>query len=176
VREPKPFFRAQNQTWYVQLGKKQFPLGKDRDEAFRLYHRMLAGSRELTPAVPAARVIDEFLAWTSRNRESSTYGWYKVHLESFVRFIGLNLRASDVKPHHVTRWIDREYAGQSDNTKHGAIRTVKRAFNWARKQGIIGASPVADVEMPTPTPRETFVTPEQFQVVIALVKDRAFRD
>lgn len=176
MKEPKPFLRAQNQTYYVQLGKKQIPLGKDKAEAHRLCHQILAGHRQLPPTVTAARVIDEYLAWLSRNREASTYGWYKRHLESFVAFLGLNVRASELKPLHVTRWIDRDFAGQSDNTKNAAIRTVKRAFNWARKQGVIPSSPVSDVEMPTPTPRETFITPDQFKILLPLVKDAPFRD
>jgi integrase len=176
VREPKPYLRKANQTYYVQLGKKQIPLGTDKAKAWEEYHKVMAGHRQLPPSVPAARVVNEYLAWASRNREPSTYKWYKGHLESFVRYIGLTLRASDLKPLHVTRWIDSEYSGQSDNTKNAAIRTVKRAFNWARKQGIIPASPVADVEMPTPTPRETYITQEQFDALLPLVKDRAFRE
>lgn len=176
MREPKPFFRRQTGSWYVQVGKKQIPLGKDREEAFREYHQLLAGHSPLPPAVPAARVIDEYLMWLSRNREQSTYEWYKRHLESFVTFVGLSLRASDLKPLHVTRWIDNKFDGQSDNSKNAAIRTVKRVFNWARKQGIIPASPIADVELPTATPRETFITPDQYAALLPLVQDRAFRD
>ena len=37
-RQPKPFFRKQTQSWYVQLGKRQIPLGKDEDEAWKQYH------------------------------------------------------------------------------------------------------------------------------------------
>ena len=33
MRFPKPFFRESKQAWYVQIGKRQISLGKDREEA-----------------------------------------------------------------------------------------------------------------------------------------------
>jgi hypothetical protein len=33
MKFPKPFFRKQTQSWYVQLGKKQHNLGPDKDVA-----------------------------------------------------------------------------------------------------------------------------------------------
>ena len=39
---PKPFYRKPRRRWYVQINGKQINLGPDRDEAFRLYHEMMA--------------------------------------------------------------------------------------------------------------------------------------
>ena len=41
MRFAKPFFRASKQAWYVQIGKRQISLGKDREEAFRRYREIL---------------------------------------------------------------------------------------------------------------------------------------
>ena len=45
MRQPKPWFRKFNQTWYVQIGTKQVRLarGQDaREEAFKKYHELMA--------------------------------------------------------------------------------------------------------------------------------------
>ena len=39
---PKPFFRSDRAVWFVQVGGKQVRLSPDRDEAFRLYHELVA--------------------------------------------------------------------------------------------------------------------------------------
>ena len=41
---PKPFYRPKRDLWYVQLNGKQINLGRDKDEAFRRYHQLLAAS------------------------------------------------------------------------------------------------------------------------------------
>ena len=41
MRFLKPFFRASKQAWYVQVGKRQTSLGKDREEAFHRYREIL---------------------------------------------------------------------------------------------------------------------------------------
>ena len=46
------------------------------------------------------------------------------------------LRALDVKPFHVTRWLDR-HPGWGDGSRRCAITAVKRAFNWAVSEGLL---------------------------------------
>jgi len=48
-RQPKPFYRKQTQSWHLQIGKRQIPLGRDQEEAFRLYHQIMAGRVKVGP-------------------------------------------------------------------------------------------------------------------------------
>lgn len=41
MRFPKPFFRASKNAWYVQLGKRQVSLGRDREAAFVRYRQLV---------------------------------------------------------------------------------------------------------------------------------------
>ena len=41
MREPKPFFRKQTQSWYVQFGKKQINLSQDKEKAWDTYHKLM---------------------------------------------------------------------------------------------------------------------------------------
>lgn len=53
MREPKPIFRKQAQSQYVQLGRKQINLGKDEAAAREKYHRLLADFREHQEVAPS---------------------------------------------------------------------------------------------------------------------------
>lgn len=106
MRFPKPFFRAQTQSWYVQLGKQQINLGPDKNAALDQYNFLMAGRADLTPSTPAVYLLDRFLEWASRNLKPKTYGWYKGFLQSFAEHIGKRMRVGEVKPHHVTAWLD----------------------------------------------------------------------
>ena len=68
MRQPQPFFRQQTQSWYVQIGKEQTPLGKDKKAAWKEYHKLMAGQRKLFSADPVAFVVDEFLEWVHNHR------------------------------------------------------------------------------------------------------------
>lgn len=176
MRQPKPFFKKSHCQWYVQIGKKQIPLGRDQKAAFDSYHAIMAGREELTPDTRVVDLIDQFLDWSHRNHKASTYGWYRDLLYSFRETIGDRLRVGDLKPFHLTRWLDQEYAGTGNNWRHGAIRTVQRALNWAVKEGHLPASPLAHVKKPTPTPREVYLLPDQWKRLVAAVKDQPFLD
>ena len=76
-RRPAPFWREQTRCWYVQLGKKQIRLSPDEEDAFRLYHELMA-----SPAGGTSRAggcayrhdgrVDSsmrFLDWTQANRD-----------------------------------------------------------------------------------------------------------
>jgi integrase len=96
---------------------------------------------------------------------------------------------ANLKPLHVTRWVDKHWpvkaitkAGKtitpaaSDNTREGAIRAVKRGFNWAEKQGVLSKNPVKAVQKPKATPRDVYLWPEQYDQLLILIKDQCFRD
>ncbi len=86
MRQPKPFFRKQTSSWYVQIKGKQHPLGKDKDEAFRLYHELMANPNRYHNRWSdswmdlVAVLIDRFLAYSEKNNSKRTYEWYVRHL------------------------------------------------------------------------------------------------
>ena len=156
MREPKPFFRAQTQSWYVQLGKQQVSLGRDKEAAYEEYHRLM-GQR--TDGVPletdsVARLLNRYLAWIEANRARPTFKKALHHLKSFGRKIGPDLKVNRLKPYHVQRWIDADYAKLSDTYKNAAITVVKGALNWCEQQGYIAHNPIAKMKKPTPAIRE----------------------
>ena len=116
MREPKPFFRKQNQSWYVQLGKKQINLGREKEKAWDKYHDLMVKRQQgiVRNDDTLVTVLNRHLVWVRDNRSPGTYGKRLRHLRSFGRHIGGKFKVSDLKAYHVQKWIDQEYAGLSD--------------------------------------------------------------
>src|SRR5437763_1048096 len=109
MRFPKPFLRAATQTWDVQIGRRPDALRQERGKAFHHYKEIIL-HEEGKPAKPqqrlkVAEVCDLFLDWSSRHNDQRTYDWYKSFLQGFCDSWG-GLDATELKPFHVTRWLD----------------------------------------------------------------------
>jgi integrase len=174
-RTPKPWWRKERKAWFVMIGGKQHNLGSDREAAFRKFHELMSQPRKRTIASDSVvAVIDLFLDWVSKHRASDTYEWYRQRLQGFATAIGPGLKVRDLRPFHVQEFIDA--MPHSSGTKRNYVRAVKRATRWAKKQGYIDENPIADMEKPKAGKRETVVSEEDFERILSLVPDPAFRD
>lgn len=172
----QPFWRAQRNTWAVLFQGRQVNLGKDKVEAFRKYHALMAGVTSAAPGPvgpTAGEVIDQFLTWCESHQAAGTHRIYRWHLTRFRKAVG-TMRLSELKPFHVTRWLDGYSCAA--NTANLAVRCAVRPFSWAKKQGLIEKNPLAGVERPSATPRECYLTEDQFDKITAAVPDREFQD
>ena len=174
MRQPKPFYRKQTSSWYVQLNGKQHNLGPDEKAAWGKYHDLMA-SRP-APADETTLVGDllgRFLEWTKLHRKPATFDWYALYVGSFGNFVG-SRPTTDIKPHHVTRWLDSN--GWKDTTRCCAIRAIKRAFNWAVEEGYLDSSPIRKIKRGKPKRRERIISPAEWDQLLAAVPDAEFRD
>ncbi len=171
----KPWRRKQDKCWYTtdsQTGKKVklAPAETSEAEARRLFHQYHAESRGRTEAGPfltVSRLIDEYLEWVQQNRAPRTYQWYRDYLVRFHEFHGPRLRVAVLEPYHVTQWIQKDYKGQSDSHRKGAVRSIKRVLNWAVEERYIASNPIAHMKVARPQPRETTITDIQFKQALA---------
>jgi integrase len=179
-QHPEPFWRSQTQCWYVQIGKKQHRLSSDREEAYRLYHELMSRPPDAPAPTPhsqlAVEIIDLFLEWTIKNRASRTYEAYRDHLQTFVDSLPTDLRASELKPYHVSRVMDAHAERWSNNTKNDFATTVQRAFNWALEDGLIDRNPLTKVRKPAREGRDLAVSPTEYRQIMAVVREPGFRD
>ena len=152
MRQPKPFFRASKKAWYCQLGKRQFSLGPDEREAWKKFHRLMADGAPKKPTEPPTvlLVCDQFLDSVQRSAKPETYKWRKHFLQSFCTKFGA-LKVSDLKPKHVTSWLNETKWGAS--TRYSAIASVKRAVKR----------------------REVMISEEDRRRIAESIKDRAFK-
>jgi integrase/recombinase XerC len=189
VRIPKPYWKKSHKCWYVNLNGHPRRLDPNEAKAKELYKKLLAededdqsGAQILAGENATVHdLLTEFLAWTELHREPGTLGFYQEYLSDkggFADFVGAKLRVRDVKPYHVTRWLDKRYPKASSTTHAGAVASVKRAFKWASDEGYIHESPIAKVKRPERKSRgeEAYLLPDQWVEVLKHVKNEPFRD
>ncbi len=191
AHQPKPFFRT-GRGWYVQLGTQQLKLApgpqnaETEKAAWAAFHSLMVERAKPTPtathaahpaALTVAEVFDKFLDWCQKHRSPRTYEWSRGHIQAFCDHLPnpLATPAADLRPFHVVEWVDSK-ATWGANQKRGAIVAVTRPFNWAAKLGYIAASPVRGVEKPSPTKRDSRMTPADFALLLSHVQDEPFRD
>lgn len=190
MRQPEPFYRKQNQAWYVQVGKKQrflerdenYVKGKSPPESVKQKYRdLMAGRQDVVGDGTGLQVIEllrRFLEWTKKNKEGSTHTFYKRHVLSFAADVGDSLTVQKLKPFHVTKWMDECYPkkkdgkGAGDNYRRSAIRSIQRAFNWAKEEGYIEANVLAGYKKPAYTPRDAILTQEQWDQLATALENR----
>ena len=173
MRKPKPWFRKSTRSWYAQIDGRQVPLGRDKQEAQRKYHSLMAGRRNGHSIGRVDELLDEFLEHVEHNQKPNTYRLYKSYIGDFNGSIP-NKRVHDLCPHDVQRWLNAK--GWNTTTQKIAVGAIKTAFNWAIRQGLIQASPLAGMKKPPALSRDVLVMPDQWTALAAAIKDEALRD
>jgi hypothetical protein len=54
-------------------------------------------------------VLFQFLGWNKEHRAASTHEFYKRHIDSFADHVGESLTVGELKPFHVTNWLNQSY-------------------------------------------------------------------
>src|SRR5262249_18704139 len=84
------------------------------------------------------------------------------------------LLGKDLKPLHVTRWLDAHPGWKG--SRRNAIIAVKRAFNWADAEGLLQPNPVKAVKKPPHRHRDRTPTPAELQKNHGAITDRQCRE
>ena len=177
MREAKPWFRKFDGWWYVEVSGKQVRLAKGKDnrpEAVKQFHILMAGNKPVSKeTLTAARICDLFLDHSEKEHEASTYEWHKTYLQRFCDRFG-KLKTSDLIPFHLTTWLDANPAWKG--ARRHAASIVKRAFSWAKTQGLIPTTPFADFKIERGGKRDRVLTADEQKEILAAIKDQRFRD
>jgi hypothetical protein len=117
-----------------------------RPEIMTAYHRLLAPDPATMPkaeAVKVCSVCDLFLEWSAKRHKTDTYSWYQFFLQNFCDKYGL-LTAVEIKPLHVTRWIDSHEKWKGASATPSSPSSVP--LNWAHAEGLIAGNPLTTVK------------------------------
>jgi integrase len=178
MHQPKPWFRASKNAWYVQIGRRQVSLGKDEAEAHRRFYRLMAEegldqARRPAADIQVAVLCDLYLDHSRRHHAPATYEWYRAYLQDFCdRYGGLGVAA--LRPLHVTRWLEAHGWGQS--TRRGAIAIIKRVLSYALAEGYIREDPLRSLKKPPMRRREKILSAEERRALLDATPDQPFRD
>jgi len=182
MRTPKPFYRRFNDTWYVQIGKKQIPLVKGENNETAAYQRYFQVMSEQPiglmpdplPNATVAAVCDLFLEWCTKHVVSRSRDFYDKYLQDFCAHVG-RIQVSDLKPYHVTKWLDLHSGWKG--SRRCAVIAVKRAFNWACSEGLLGDNPLKSLKKPPAASRERVLSAAERQAIFDnYPKKDPFRD
>jgi integrase len=183
MKRPQPYFREFDGWWYVQVRdggrRKQFKLAKGREnktEATERCNRLLASMSVQTSAAGDAVVVamDEFLGWAAENLAPTTTEWHRHFCQSFKDHIGETLAISDLLPSHVTAW-QKKHPKWGRSTKNCAVRAIRRPIRWYCVEHKL-LYPLDGLKIQSGKRRDVFLTKEQFEGVVASVRDRQFKD
>ena len=110
---PAPWFRSERNSFFVTINGVQHNLRTAvKAEAYRRWHELMTRAPE-PPEAPDTTVVvilAAFLEWTQKHKKPATYEWHRHYLQSFVKAIAPELRVVELKPFHVTRWLDKRTA------------------------------------------------------------------
>jgi integrase len=158
----------------VTIHGERHNLGADKKAAQVEYHRLMADDRRPVLNGSVAALLDDFLTWTEANRGERTYLRYLDFLQSFTDKYG-RMGVADLNTGHVTAWLNQKTTW-NNTTKRNAIIAVQRGFNWAVKNRGLLRNPITGMEKPEAAKRTGVIPPTDFEQMLALVKDQAFRD
>jgi integrase len=191
MRQPQPWFRTSKNAWYVEFDGSQRSLGlhpedapppkkgktgwNPPDEIRRAYKKLLAEESPRLPEPSRIKVRDllrRFLKNARQQNDLRTYRWYLAYLKDFNRRYR-QIRVMDLKPYHVTNWLNSHSTWKS--SRRHAIIAVKRAFNWADREGVFSPSPIRGVKKPPVNRRPAVLTKSERKQILEFFKDQEFR-
>lgn len=148
---PKPWQRQdRHDDWYVTIRQKQHYLAPHdappeavQQAVARLM--MLANVETARESGPLLPLLERFLDHVEQHQATGTYRMRRKDLQSFVDYLVVTgqkqLAVAELKPFHVTQWLDRNPAW-SASTRRIAINSLVAALNWAVSEGYIDSHPL----------------------------------
>jgi integrase len=113
-------------------------------------------------------------SWPTRRGTTSGSRISGTSISSRVSVRSTAARAADLKPFHVTHWLDSH--PDWNGGRRNAVTALKRAFNWADTQGILTPNPLRTVEKPAARRRTSILTVTERDEILTAVHDRQFRE
>lgn len=157
-----PYYRQAQNRWVCTIDGNRVTLGENKEEAFDKYHALMLDKRSVRAELTTIYALTQsYLDWVECNRKDVTYKKQKHYLESFIGSIGMSMKASTLKPHHLTKWTNKDT--WSSTSRNDAITIVQTMFNWSVDQGYLSATPIPRIRKPKAKRREIVYTPDQWK-------------
>lgn len=140
------------------------------------FYKLMASDPDNLPKADkllVALVCDLFLQHSEKHHSPDTFENYRHFLQSFCKLHG-RLLAAEVKPFHITRWLDA-HPKWKGGRRHAVI-AIKRAFSWADPQGILSPDPIRTVKAERVKRRTRILTQAELDEILAAIRDRPFRE
>lgn len=133
-RIPQPWYRKGKNAWYVHLHGKTIRLGKDKDEAFRQFHRLMSeqgqqpSASAVYPALTVGELAEKYRADLKHRTDGRTFYVANCYLKPFLEQCG-KAKVLSLKKHHVETVI-REHGTWNGTTENHVKSRIVALFNW----------------------------------------------
>jgi integrase len=167
----KPFFWEARNGWYVKVpveGSKKKSnrwLANNERDAWTVWDQITSGGtgESLSVAYLLSMYLDYLEDRVSRGLTSP--GTLVRRREYIAEFLvhGANetVSISDLRPYHVTGWLQSKPTwGQ--NTRHHAAAAIKSALQWCVKEGRVKSNPLDSLSVTKGDPRSFMITRDLF--------------
>ncbi len=134
---------------------------------------MILGRTGATPKLTCAELADLWLDTKKATQSERTWYMRRWTLQSWCDHAG-KIRASEIKPYHVTGWLDA-HPGWGANMRSTSARVLKTAMNWAVGEGYLEVSPLAKLRCANIS-RSPGVAEADLVRWLAEIRDPALRD
>lgn len=165
-RPAKPWYRKDRDQWCVYVKGELVKLVKgkaNRNEAYRRFLMLTSGTSD--SPIPTARLTSKelcslFVIHAQSTLKPNSAKFYKQFLDEFGEHAGM-MDANAMSPLVVTTYIET-HKDWGANTRAGAIKSIKRAWNWAAEEGRITNNNIQKVKLPRPVRRESIPDDKDF--------------
>jgi hypothetical protein len=154
-RVPLPWRRAdRGNDWYITIKRgskyvQQWLASADTDEVKlpELAAKALTEARVHVEGqhLTFRLLVADFLAYSEKNVAPRTAHGRRQALTSFLTYLdghsGVHFLAKDLKPYHVTGWIDAHPSWGPSAQRTGMERLLT-CLSWGRKQGFLEVNPL----------------------------------
>lgn len=182
MRLPKPWQRKDTGVWYIQIGKKQIALGRDKKKADVKANQLVREAIRNDGVAPlggytVGEIVAAYRAWMEKNRAASRAESVGGVLDRLVVVAKCHdLPAHKLTPAVVQSFLNSCRAGVSPSTTNTYISHVEGMMNWAVRYRMLDANPVAGMPKPTPRVRQEYIPADRFAGLIDSPKSDAFSD
>jgi integrase len=158
---PQPWFRK-GRGWFVWIEGRQHALGKERDEAFRCFHLLMAGEtptpsppstrlnappeRQDTPGLAVNSLANAYLATCQRRVQKKTLTVATTFVRSFADLFGKK-QADTVRKADVEAWLAKHPTWGQTTENTAKVRLVAM-FRWGVEEGLLADNPIRGIRKP----------------------------
>jgi hypothetical protein len=169
------WLRKRDQFWMTTVGGVQHKLSKDKGEARRLLHKLLAMDK-LPPGrsgMTTRKLCDSYLDRTRGDKDDRTHEVQVSHLKAFCNALG-HRDPSTLRVHDVEGWLET-MDSWANSTRALCITFLKAVFNWGTAQGYLDHNPIKGLKRRKTGRRERVLTADEREKIKA-GGSPAFRD
>jgi integrase len=151
---PNSLWKRKGRTgWYATIAGKKLKLGDDYETAKKQLHALKASNRPVVrSSLTVGSLIHLYLRDCATRVKRVTVANYYWPLSQFDDRHG-SLVASELKPYHVTQWL-QEHEGWNSSTRHHVVGVIKTWAHWCHDQGYLDVFPLKGLKRPKTIPRE----------------------